>query len=147
MRKMVSDSKISDYSMYNTGNSLSSSANCPYPNNTNSSSNSFTSSSNYNKSQSNADCNVNYYCHNPKFDHKTNHWSESAAAIHQQAQQEPNYFRNQWHFNSAASNSYHVNDTTISHIPTSQLSQNQQCLLIPHAQYPHSSSQGKSIWP
>lgn len=102
------------------------------------------SSHNCNKSSSSIrDCNVNHYCQNPKYDHITNHWTESMAAMHQQAQQEPNYFRNQWHFNGATTNSYHVNDTTI---PAPQLSQNQHCLIIPHTHFHHPPSTGKFIW-
>lgn len=146
MRKMVLDGKTSDYSMFNNTNNLSSTGGCPYPVNTNDTGNSFAPANNCNnKNQPNADCNVNHYCQNPKFDHLANHWSESMVAMHQQAQQETNYFRNQWHFNGAATNSYHVNDTTIQNIPTTQLTQNQHCLIIPHSHFPHSSSTGKSI--
>lgn len=137
------DGKTSDYSMFNTSNNLNSSGGCHYSVDGNGTSNSFAPANNCNKSQPNADCNVNHYCQNPKFDHLANHWSESMVAMHQQAHQETNYFRNQWHFNGAAANSYHVNDTTIQNIPTSQ---NQHCLLIPHTHFPHSTSTGKSIW-
>lgn len=154
MRKMMLDGKISDYSMYNNGNNWNSAASCQYPVDVSSSSgsNGFNESNNCNnKNQSSNDCNVNHYCQNPKFDHLTNQepfrWNGSMAAMHQQAQPESNYFRNQWHFNSAATNSYHVNDTTISNIPTTQLSQNQHCLLIPHTHFHHPSiSTGKLIW-
>ncbi|XP_055324279.1 hepatic leukemia factor isoform X5 [Sitodiplosis mosellana] len=151
MRKMMLDGKISDYSMYNNnGSNWNSAASCQYPTNSSSSSssNGFNDSNNCQKNQSATnDCNVNHYCQNPKFNHLANHWNGSVAAMHhQQAQPESaNYFRNQWHFsNNAATNSYHVNDTTIPNIPATQLSQNQHCLLIPHTHFHHPSSAGKA---
>lgn len=148
MRKMMLDGKISDYYMYNNANNLNSAANCQYP--IDASTNNFTTSNNSNKNQSNAaaTANNNANCQNSKFpDHLANHWNESMAAMHQQAQQDSNYFRNQWHFNGVAPppNSYHINDSIASDIPTSQFSQNQHCLLIPHTHFHHSSSTGKSI--
>lgn len=143
MKKMVLDGKISDY-MYNlntTGNGI-------YPIDVNGSTNvnNFASANNCGKNQpSNNDCNVNHYCPNSKFDHLTNHWGENMMAMHQQAQQETNYFRNQWHFNGASSNSYHVNDTTIPNISATQLAQNQHCLLIPHPHFSHPPSAGKLV--
>lgn len=143
MRKIMLDGKISDYSMYNSASNWSSATGCQYPVDTNNSSstNGFTETNNCNKNQVNNECNVNHYCQNTKFDHLANHWNESMAAMHQQAQQDPNYFRNQWQFSSAATNSYHVNDTTISNIPATQ---NQHCLLIPHTHFHHPSA-GKLI--
>lgn len=143
MKKMVLDGKISDY-MYN----LNTTGNGGYPIDVNGSTNAnnFAPENNCGKSQSsNNDCSVNHYCPNPKFDHLTNHWGENMMAMHQQAQQETNYFRNQWHFNGASANSYHVNDTTVPNIPTSQLTQNQHCLLIPHPHFSHPPSAGKSV--
>lgn len=145
MKKMMLDGKISDYSMYNSASNWSSAAGCQYPTDTNSSNSTigFSELNHSNKNQVNNDCNINHYCQNPKFDHLANHWNESMAAMHQQAQHDPNYFRNQWQFSGAATNSYHVNDTTtISNIPSNQ---SQHCLLIPHAHFHHPSSAGKSI--
>lgn len=110
--------------------------------------NNFTES---NKTQSaNELNNANHYCQNTKFDHIGNHWTENMAALHQKVQhhQEPNYFRNQWHFNGAANNSYHVNDTTILNVPVGTAGspqQNQHGLIIPHPHF-HYPSTGKSIW-
>lgn len=132
MRKMMLDGKISDYSMYNNANNWNSASSGQYPIDV--SSDGHTESNNGNKIQSATDCNVNHYCQNPKFDNLANHWNESMAAMHQQ---EPNYFRNQWHFNGAATNSYHVNDITIPNISATQLTQNQHCLLIPHTHFHH----------
>lgn len=140
MRKMMLDGKISDYYMYNNANNLNSAPNCQYP--IDASTNNFATSNNCNKNQLNANNNVN--CQNSKFsDHLADHWNESMAAMHQRTQPDSNYFRNQWHFNGAPPNSYHVNDST--NIPTPQFSQNQHCLLIPHTHFHHPSSTGKSI--
>lgn len=142
MRKTMLDGKISDYYMYNNANNLNSASGCQYPIDV--SGNGFASPNNCNKNQLTANSNIN--CQNSKFpDHLANHWNESISAMHQQAQQDPNYFRNQWHFNGAAPNSYHVNDSTIPNISTAQFSQNQHCLLIPHTHFHHPSSTGKSI--
>ncbi|XP_031620187.1 hepatic leukemia factor isoform X3 [Contarinia nasturtii] len=86
---------------------------------------------------------ANSYCQNQKFDHHENHWIENMAALHQKVQhrQETNYFRNQWYFNGATTNSYHVNDTTIPNVPITQ--QNQHGLLIPHSHF-HYPSMGKA---
>lgn len=144
MKKMVLDGKISNYSMYSTAsNNANATGNCPYPADTNGSGGgggNYSSATSGTKAQSNssANCNVQHYCQNPKFDHMANHWSESMVAMHQQAQQETtNYFRDQWYFNDAAANSYHVNDTTIQNLSATQLTQNQHCLIFPHTHFSH----------
>lgn len=143
MRKMVLEGKISDYYMYNNANNQNSATSCQYPIDA-SNGNCFTPSNNCDKNQLTANGNPNYQ--SPKFpDRLASHWNESIAAMHQQAHQDPNYFRNQYHFNGAVSNSYHVNDSTIPNIPTAQFSQNQHCLLIPHTHFHHPVSTGKSI--